>query len=71
MRMPNPDGDVRRRKIRFEHKGNEVKCERCSEKYGEPTFFFSHTYAKTGQPPLMCPRCKRYDFWKPRKGVRS
>lgn len=67
MRKPNPDGDVRRSKIKFQSKGNEVKCERCSDKFGEPTFFFSSHFARTGQPPLQCGRCKRQDWWVVRK----
>jgi rubrerythrin len=68
MRVANPDSEVRRRKIKFRHRGNNVVCERCSERDGREVTFFSNTLAKTGQPPLQCPLCKRYDFWK-RRGV--
>lgn len=67
MREPNPDGEVRRSRIKFKHKGNWVVCERCSEKEGREVMFFSQMYAKTQQPPLQCSSCKRMDWWVVRK----
>ena len=55
--------------VKFEHKGNMLKCQRCSEKAGHDVYFFSRVYAEKKQKPLACPRCKRYDFWKKREKV--
>ena len=67
MRTPNADGEERRGGITFKHRGNELLCERCSEKEGKPIWVFSQKFAKTGQPMLQCSRCKRQDWWKQRK----
>lgn len=48
-------------------KSNMIKCERCSEKAGEPVYFFSRKYAEHGIKPVQCPRCKRIDYAKVKK----
>lgn len=48
-------------------KGNMIKCERCSDKAGEPVYFFSRKYAETKKKPSQCPVCKQYSWEKVRK----
>jgi len=67
MRKANPDGDVRRKRILFKHKGNSVKCERCSEKAREDVYIPSRVFAETGRPPLQCASCHRTDWWQVRR----
>lgn len=43
-------------------KGNMIKCERCSDKAGEPVYFFSRKYAQYKTKPLQCTVCKQYSW---------
>lgn len=42
-------------------RGNEIFCEK------HKGWFYSHSFAKSGEFPVQCPHCKRYKYWIPKR----